>query len=1109
MFNRKMAFKVRDFGDYSQAATPENVERFYSALMLFEGEALMCEGVNIGELEHFYIGDELALPNDQITPVHGSTAAMFEAVTSTKAALIRTMRAFTRKLNMQLSSSGISAGVNDAQTADDDSAANTAGGAEISPVRRVGGVPIVVARIPLSDGQSVSIVFQSPTAQTGQLQNNDLLVAFRFLLNKRDITHTVAPQGGVDASLTAVTLMISKLIERNSPKFAKTQAQATRMRDAIAERQTALDALSTQQTQLVQQGDSLVTTLAQQDSDITAAQKKLQTQQDINAKLQDQLALLRATRPEPEPTPKGMTTSEAGLALTALDGLIRKFAQENPTTAPGVFWLRYINTDFPGANDSQYWAELPQQLRFPDGTPNSEMIGQLLKTYYSAPMKPASKLFERYFYSVTASTPRPKPEPTPPAGDIHVGTKKPTDTTPTDTTTKTELVGALPLPDLATFGTNILENFAHHLQVAVDALNNTVSDLLTQSRDRALYNLEYAGDEIRNDRINETPDVLRQLIMPYLDRPTGKDQDILARRAEAVDIALDVVKSELKKRAVPPVPAAPKTLELPDPATLDDIDTVSNTFNALKEVTGLLQDVFTAYQQHEPGQVNPDMQSKVSRLENTLAETGIDGDTIAKVSDFLALPTSNDTYAVLEDIKTRFDQASVLQQAYENRLIALQNADTGKNSNHLNLPDPATITNRQEVIAILGFMQLLRSFLDDMAGYFATKTLVQARQNASDIISAQKPRWERQGIPEDVITQATALLLPNEGGRKQPIIDDLKARKADIEKQIPAWDAQNQKLKAAALADAPARIALESAIRDAKRVITDSTEFEADSDGEIVDQQSKLEAAIKVLTDNGVTGWDDDIEMARYELSRMLKEFKGELTPEDTLGEVISDLERAGIIVSQKDQDALRNNPGLVNDIYDEFRAAQTAWRNGGARYDTEKEAMKAWAEAKLRGEPRPKELTTGADKFMEFMRRSGVGLSPHVYDMIMKYPDALSLAELSSENAYNDPEWVEGDAANNKRLLEAYIDGALDDFKEPDNRTQEEKDLEQAIATLQEIQRDPSAEMGQMREDRQLIRDAVATLKAAGKYDENEALVNATIDYVAQKMISVARGVQ
>ncbi|MEB2478213.1 hypothetical protein QMM96_22545 [Citrobacter freundii] len=1148
MFNRKSAFKVRDFQtDAAAIVTPENVTRLFDALHLFEGEDLMCEAVSLAEIEHHYIGDELALSFDQylrVTPE--GDQALFEAVSSTKAALIRTMRAFTRKLNAQLANSDIKAGTDATSTPEDDSTASTAGGAEISPVRRIAGVPVVIARIPLSDGQSVSIAFQSPTSQTGQLQNNDLLVAFRFLLNKRDITHTVAPKGGVDASLSQVTLMLARLIERNSPKFAKTQAMAARMRQSIAEKENELEAITTQQTQLVQQGDALVSTNAGLDTQITDTSTKLQKQQDINSKLQEELARLKAIQPEPTPPtptpPAGDTSTATGIPFKfpELSSITDVTSAQNYLqmikTAIQVISESIYDYDYSRLIDAQQRMEyrLVQRVRVWRGLNVPTEYVDSLEKYMTAPkgsrrepllqdIKNRKSVLEQVSSQLEARIAELQkdtstPTPTPPAGGTHPGTKKPTDTTPPEPGT-TQQLGALKLPDLTKLSQDVLENFAHHLQVAVDALTNTASDLATQSRDRALYNLEYAADEIRNDRVNDTPDELRQLIMPYLDRPLDNFQETVTRREEAVDIALDVVKSELKKRAAQPEPTTPKTLDFPDPTTLDDEDTVSNYLDTLHDVLGLLQDVFSTYQQQEPAQAATEMESKVSRLENSLAAEGIESDVIAQVSDFLTTPTSNDKYTALGDIKERFDLVSPMVQAYDKRLLQIQDAASGKNTNHLNLPDPATITNRMEVIAILGLMQQLRSYIDDMAGYFATKTLAQARQNAADIISAQKPRWESQGIPEDIISQATALLLPNEGGRKQPIIDDLKARKADIEKQIPAWDAQNQKLKAAALADAPARIALENAIRDAKRVISDSMEFEADKEGEITDQQGKLEAAIKVLTDNGVTGWDDDIEMARYELSTQLQQIRArdaldtdnedELTAEDMLGEVISDLERAGVIVSQKDQDALRNNPGLSSDIYAEFRAAQTAWQNGGARYDTEKEAMKAWAEAKLRGEPRPNELTTAADKFMEFMRRDGVGLDPHVYDMIMKYPEALRLAELSTENAYNDPDWIDGDKANNKRLLEAYVDGAVGDFKEPDNRTQEEKDVEQAIATLQEIQKDPSAEMGQMREDRQFIRDAVATLKAAGKYDENEALVNATIDYVAQKMISVARGIQ
>lgn len=1010
MFNKSSAFKIRDsLANVLMNVTPQRIQDFYNELCRGDGEALICEAVSLPELEHALIGDEIAHDYDQYMTIKATDIALFEAVSSTKAALIRTMRAFTRKLNMQLADSGITAGTEDASTPEDDDTASSAGGAEISPVRRIAGVPVVMARIPLSDGQSVTIAFQSPTAQTGQLQATDLLVAFRFLLNKRDITHTVAPQGGVDASLTQVTMTLSKLIERNSPKFAKSQARAGQIRDLIASKQTALEQVTNQQNELVQQGDQLQTELAQQNTELTETQKQLQKQQDINSKLQDELTRLQVIQPEPEP---------------------------EPTPQP---------------------------------------------------------------------TPTPTPTPTPPAGGVHPGAKK-----PTDKATSSNNQTTLQLPDLSTLADDDLENFAYHLNVASKAVDETIADLSTQDKERALYNLEYAGDQIRNDTVNETPDWLKQLIQPMLARPEGGMVDIrtvLNARSDSLAAAVAAANAELAKRQAPAEvkKITVKDLALPDAATITSPELANYLLNIVQDVTGLLQDAFTSYQQNDTQQAYADMQSKVSRLINSLHSQNVDATTLAMVADYITPPQTDDKQAALDELRRRHDRAQLLQVAYQKQAFKLEPKPTAT-SKKLNMPDPTSVTAFGTAVKYSNFLQNLSDTLDKGINDYSKFTIAKSTLEYSGAVKARLENWKREGIPDDLLAQATNFMAAPTGGRKGPILAELQARKDALDAMVSSWSDRAAELKAAIMADSDQRKQLENTIRDAKTVISDTIDFEADSEGEVIDQQAKLEAAIRVLADNGVTGWDDDIEMARHTLATMLGEFRGEITPEDTLGEIVDDLKRLGVKVSTGDEKNLRNNPGLVNDIRDEINAATTAWRNGRASYDTEKDAQRAWAEAKLRGESRPSELTDGGDIFMEYMRREGVKLDPWVEKMIKTYPEARNLAESGLENAYGDPEWSEAKA---KELIAAYVEGAVvDNFKEPDNRTEEDKAVETAIETLKEIQRDPSVELGQMREDRQYIRDAIATLKQAGKYDENEALVNQTIDYVAQKMISLARGI-
>ncbi|MGC6738828.1 hypothetical protein ACP0FZ_30340, partial [Escherichia coli] len=96
-----------------------------------------------------------------------------------------------RALNQKLNGTGISAGSD--KTGDvAQNGARAIGGAEIGRARNVNGLPVLPAIIPLSDGQTISILFHSPTAEN-RITNSDTLVAFQFLLNKKDVTHTVAP----------------------------------------------------------------------------------------------------------------------------------------------------------------------------------------------------------------------------------------------------------------------------------------------------------------------------------------------------------------------------------------------------------------------------------------------------------------------------------------------------------------------------------------------------------------------------------------------------------------------------------------------------------------------------------------------------------------------------------------------------------------------------------------------------------------------------------------------------------------------------------------------------------------------------------------------------
>lgn len=75
-------------------------------------------------------------------------------------------------------------------------------------------------------------------------------MAFRFLLNKRDVTHIVAPIGGRDVSLQQVSQALANLAERNSAKFTKQQSAQVKLRADIEGLNAEADQLSEQQSSL-------------------------------------------------------------------------------------------------------------------------------------------------------------------------------------------------------------------------------------------------------------------------------------------------------------------------------------------------------------------------------------------------------------------------------------------------------------------------------------------------------------------------------------------------------------------------------------------------------------------------------------------------------------------------------------------------------------------------------------------------------------------------------------------------------------------------------------------------------------------------------------------
>jgi len=374
-----------------QSRTPGAVlaQAVYDGLMTGSSADMMLESVTIDDIDQTYLGSE--------NLVQG---AMFEAISTERMRLAQTMRAFVKALNRGLNGTNISAGTDDAGA--DTTGQKTVGGAVIGKVRRVASIPVMSALIPLSDGQSVSLVFHSPTADNGKIRNQDTLVAFQFLINKRDVTHIVAPIGGRDVSLQQVTQALSNLIEKNSGKFSKQKDAQTKLRAEVEITQAETDKLAEQQSALLEVVDAQTARVQMQQDNEQTLRGKVAAQRQINADLTGQLAALQQSKAsEPENTD---TFSDRTIQVKARMNMDGQATLSNGAT------VRYHSYDQDGelkgkviiteADGTTY--EMPSKSS--QGADMGKAATKLLKAYRTGAAEP---------YRFTAGSPEPVPQPQP------------------------------------------------------------------------------------------------------------------------------------------------------------------------------------------------------------------------------------------------------------------------------------------------------------------------------------------------------------------------------------------------------------------------------------------------------------------------------------------------------------------------------------------------------------------------------------------------------------------------------------------------------------------------------------------------------------------------
>jgi hypothetical protein len=174
----------------------------------------------------------------------------------------------------------------------------TAEPAMIGKPRKSGMFATVTVQIPFTDGQVLSIVFHSPGGDERKILADDAIIAFRWLLNKRDITHAVSPEKGQNVSLEKISKRIMQITAKNSEIFQKKQSEIKAQKTELAETTTAIDTQEKQKQETLATITEVKAQAETADEDIGVLQARIEKLKEDNADLENSLEALKKKRAE-------------------------------------------------------------------------------------------------------------------------------------------------------------------------------------------------------------------------------------------------------------------------------------------------------------------------------------------------------------------------------------------------------------------------------------------------------------------------------------------------------------------------------------------------------------------------------------------------------------------------------------------------------------------------------------------------------------------------------------------------------------------------------------------------------------------------------------------
>ena len=268
----------------------ELVDAFYHLIADRRQGQLLLECAEFCDVDDMYNpGEEIDDEADRLSTVEG---IILEAVrVKSYARTAQTMAALQKVLNKHLSGTGKDI---------------TAGDAIIGKPKKNGLFASVTVQFPLTDGQTLSIIFHSPDNNKMKITAADEIIAFRWLLNKRDITSAVSPDAAEestlpgmaaakDVSLEEVGTRCAQLIVKNSERFASKSAELVAAKKLKEELNTQVSGLQDSNGQLQQDLAVKIHDGELSDAQINSTQRQLEKQISYNEELRAKLEGLKAT----------------------------------------------------------------------------------------------------------------------------------------------------------------------------------------------------------------------------------------------------------------------------------------------------------------------------------------------------------------------------------------------------------------------------------------------------------------------------------------------------------------------------------------------------------------------------------------------------------------------------------------------------------------------------------------------------------------------------------------------------------------------------------------------------------------------------------------------